>query len=368
MPYSIGIVGLTNAGKSTIFSALTSIKVPCEAYPFCTIDPNRGLVAAPDPRLQKLAELIKPEKVLPAAIEFVDIAGLVKGAHKGEGLGNQFLAEIRAVDAIAEVIRCFENAEVSHPEGSLDPARDAETVLFELMQKDLETAEKRLDKAQKMLRVGEKSAQLEADLCAKMKTALEQLQTLDRLSYHEDELPILREMKPLTMKKRFFIANLGEEALSGQNLWLQKLEAYAAGKGIKVAPFYGKVEAEVHELDKSEQELFLKEMGIERSGLLEVIRAGREILDLVTFYTAVGGKELRNWLVPRSATAPVAAGKIHTDFESGFIKAEVITFEDFVRLGGEAAARKQGAVRVEGKDYLVQDGDIIHFRFKPKIV
>ena len=345
MPYSIGIVGLTNAGKSTVFSALTSIQVPCEAYPFCTIDPNRGLVAVPDPRLDKLADLIKPEKVLPAAIEFVDIAGLVKGAHKGEGLGNQFLAEIRAVDALAEVIRCFENPEVTHPDGVIGPARDAETIFFELMMKDLETVEKKHEKAEHMLRVGDKQAKIEAELCARMKQALEQMQTLEQLSYHEDELPILREMKPLTMKKKFFIANLGEEAMAGKNAWRAELEGYAAKNGIQVVPFYGKIEAEVHELDPSEQEVFLKEMGIKHSGLLEVIRAGREVLNLVTFYTAVGGKELRNWLVPQATAAPAAAGKIHTDFEHGFIKAEVVKFEDFVRLGGETAARKEGAPR-----------------------
>jgi len=364
MPYSVGIVGLTNAGKSTIFSALTSIKVPCEAYPFCTIDPNRGMVAVPDLRLEKLAELIQPEKTVPAVIEFVDIAGLVRGAHKGEGLGNQFLAEIRAVDAIAEVIRCFENQEVSHPDGSIDPVRDAETILFELIQKDLETVEKRLEKAQKMAKVGDQQAKIELELCQKLKNTLEQINTLDQLRFSEEEEPILNEIKPLTLKKRFYVANLGEEAISAENKYLARLEEYAKKKGIRVVPFYGKVEAEVHELDKSEQGIFLKEMGIEHSGLLEVIKAGKEILDLVTFYTTVGGKELRNWLIPRGTTAPRAAGKVHTDFEQGFIKAEVVPFDDFLRVGGEAPARKQGLVMVEGKEYLVQDGDIIHFRFK----
>ena len=363
MSYSIGIVGLANAGKSTIFSALTSIKVACEAYPFCTIDPNRGLVPVPDERLYRLEELIKPEKVVPAVIEFVDIAGLVRGAHKGEGLGNQFLAEIRTVDAIAEVIRCFENPEVSHPEGSIDPVRDAETVLFELIQKDIETIEKRMEKAQKMLRVGDKQAKIEFELCQKMKTGLEQLITLNQLEYSQDEEPILREMKPLTLKKRFFIANLDESAISGENEHLRRLRDYAGKAGLKVVPFFGKVEAEIHELDKSEQEIFLKEMGLDHSGLLDVISTGKEVLDLVTFYTAVGGKELRNWLVPRGTSAPSAAGKIHTDFEKGFIKAEVVSFEDFIRFGGEASARKQGVIRVEGKEYVVQDGDIIHFRF-----
>ncbi len=364
MPYSVGIVGLTNAGKSTVFSALTSIQVPCEAYPFCTIDPNRGMVAVPDERLEKLTELIKPEKTVPAVIEFVDIAGLVRGAHKGEGLGNQFLAEIRAVDAIAEVIRCFENPEVSHPDGSLDPVRDAETITFELIQKDLETAEKRLEKAQKMARVGDKTLKLEMELCQRMKNGLEQLNPLDRLQFHPDEEPLLNEIKPLTLKKKFFIANLGEEALSSENQSLVRLRDYAEKLAVKVAPFFGKVELEVHELDKSEQEIFLKGMGIERSGLSEVIRAGKEVLDLITFYTVVGGKELRNWLVPRGTSAPKAAGKIHTDFEQGFIKAEVTRFEDFIKVGGEAGARKEGLARVEGKEYLVQDGDIIHFRFK----
>jgi len=366
MSYSIGIVGLANAGKSTVFNALTALQVPCESYPFCTIDPNVGQVPVPDPRLNQLAKIVKPEKVVPAIIEFVDIAGLVKGAHKGEGLGNQFLSEIRGTDAIAEVVRCFENPEVAHPEGSIDPVRDAETVLFELIQKDLENTRARLDKARHRAEVGEKEAKLEAELCEKMLKALEQLTPLSKLEFSAEEETVLREIRPLTLKKRFFVANLGEEAIAKDNYkYLAQLSGYAEKHGIKLVPFFGKVEAEVQSLDKGEQELFLKEMGIEQPGLVEVIKAGKEVLDLITFYTVVGGRELRNWLVPRGTSAPQAAGKIHTDFEQGFIKAEVMTFRDFIKSGGEHEARKLGAVRLEGKEYLVQDGDIIHFKFKP---
>jgi len=365
MPFSIGIVGLTNAGKSTIFSALTALQVPCEAYPFCTIDPHRGQVPCPDQRLDKLAEIIKPQKVVPAVIEFVDIAGLVKGAHKGEGLGNQFLSEIRAVDAIALVVRCFEDPNVSHPDGSVDPVRDVETVMFELIQKDLETVQRRKEKAEKRLRVGDKQAKLEAELCQKMESALSELKPLRELKFSEDEAPILNEMKPLTAKPVFIIANMGEESLEKESSeHFVKLKDYAQEMGLILVPFYGKLEAEVHQLDPEEQELFLKEMGLERSGLGDIIQAGKDILDLITFYTAVGGVELRSWLIPKGTKAPQAAGKIHTDFEQGFIKAEVVSFNDFIRAGSEQEARKLGLVRVEGKDYEVQDGDIIHFRFR----
>jgi ribosome-binding ATPase len=365
MSYSIGIVGLANAGKSTIFSALTAIQVACEAYPFCTIDPNHGTVAVPDPRLEKLEKLVKPEKVLPAVIEFVDIAGLVKGASQGEGLGNKFLSEIRGVDALAEVVRCFENADVAHPDGTIDPVRDIETVFFELVQKDLENVMARLDKAKHLAEVGDKNSRLEVELCEKMKKALEQLAPLSKLSFHPDEEPILREMRPLTLKKKFYVANLGEEAISKPSYpSFAKLREYGAQNGVKVVPFYGKLEAEVHELDKSEQGVFLKELGIEQPGLDDVINAGKEALGLITFYTFVGGKELRNWLVPAGTFAPQAAGKIHTDFEAGFIKADVISFKDFTKAGNEHEARKLGMVRVEGKEYVVQDGDIIHFKFK----
>jgi len=365
MPYSVGIVGLTNAGKSTIFNALTALQVPCEPYPFCTIDPHRGQVPVPDPRLDQLAELVNPERVIPDVIEFVDIAGLVRGAHKGEGLGNQFLAEIRPVDAIALVIRCFENPEVAHPEGSINPLRDLETVFFELVQKDLETTLRRKEKAEKRLRVGDKKAQQETELCEKMIQALEELKPLSELEFNEEEKKILNEMKPLTLKPFFIIANLGEEQIEeAETPYLKELRQYVKDNGFLLVEFYGKIEAEVHELEKEEQELFLKEMGLKESGLNAVINMGKQVLDLITFFTAVGGKELRSWLIPRGTSALKSAGRIHSDFEQGFIKAEVISFDDFIRAGGEQGARKLGLVRVEGKDYLVQDGDVIHFRFR----
>jgi GTP-binding protein YchF len=364
MGFRLGIVGLANAGKSTIFNALTAIGVPAEAYPFCTVDPNIGKVPVQDERLDKLAELLKPERVVQAVLDFVDIAGLVRGAHKGEGLGNQFLSHIRNVDAIAEVIRCFEDTKISHPEGSLDPVRDAEIIIMELIQKDLEGIDRRLEKARHMLRVGDKKTTIEVGLLERLKSQLEDLKPLRGLAFTEEETPIIKEMAPLTLKQVFYVANLGEESVDAKtHPFLEKLNAHAQQEGLKVVPFWGKLEAEIHELDKEEQDIFLKEMGLKVSGLSEVIRTGYQILDLVTFYTAVG-PELRAWVLPRGTTALHAAGKIHTDFEKGFIKAEVASFDDFVRAGSETEARKSGTLRVEGREYIIQDRDVVHFRFK----
>ncbi len=364
MGFRLGIVGLANAGKSTIFNALTAIGVPAEAYPFCTVEPNIGKVPVPDERLDKLAELLKPERLVPAVLDFVDIAGLVRGAHKGEGLGNQFLSLIRNVDAIAEVIRCFENENISHPEGSLDPVRDAEIIIMELIQKDLETIDRRLEKVRHMLRVGDKKVQIELGLLERLKSQLEDLKPIRGMSFTEEETPIIKEMAPLTLKQIFYVANLGEESVDAKtHPFLEKLRAHAKEEGLNVVPFWGKLEAEIHELDKGEQDVFLKEMGLKVSGLSEIIRTGYQILNLVTFYTAVG-PELRAWVLPRGTTALHAAGKIHTDFEKGFIKAEVATFDDFVAAGGESEARKNGTLRIEGKEYLIQNSDVVHFRFK----
>lgn len=363
MGFRLGIVGLANAGKSTIFNALTAIGVPAEAYPFCTVEPNIGKVPVPDKRLDRLTELIKPERVVPAMLDFVDIAGLVRGAHKGEGLGNQFLSHIRGVDAIAEVIRCFEDENVSHPEGSLDPVRDAEIIMMELLQKDLETVERRLEKSRHMLRVGDKKVKIEVALLERLKSVLDEIKPIRGMEFSEEELPLMKEMSLLTQKQVFYIGNLGEESVeSGTNPLLEKLETYAGGHGMKVVPFWGKLEAEIHELDEDEQAEFLEEMGLKVSGLSEIIHAGYEILDLVTYYTAVG-PELRAWVLPRGTSALKAAGRIHTDFEKGFIKAEVAGFEDFAAAGSEAEARHRGTLRIEGKDYEIKDGDVVRFRF-----
>jgi GTP-binding protein YchF len=364
MGFRLGIVGLANAGKSTIFNALTAIGVPAESYPFCTVDPNIGKVPVPDGRLDRLVEIIKPERVVPAVLDFVDIAGLIRGAHKGEGLGNQFLSHIRNVDAVALVIRCFEDPNISHPEGSLDPVRDAEVLFMELAQKDLETVERRLDKSRHMLRVGDKKTRIEVDMLERIKDQLDALKPLRGMTFSDDEGPYIRELEPLTLKQAFYVANLGEESVeAGTHEFLEKLKAHADEEGLKVVPFWGKLEAEIHELDEDEQDVFIKEMGLKVSGLSGIIRTGYEILDLVTFYTAVG-PELRAWVLPRGTTALKAAGKIHSDFEKGFIKAEVAGFEEFVEAGSEQEARTRGSLRVEGKDYQVKDGDVVHFRFK----
>ncbi len=364
MGFRLGIVGLTNAGKSTIFNALTAIGVPAEAYPFCTVDPNIGKVPVPDVRLDRLAEMLKPERVVSAVLDFVDIAGLIRGAHKGEGLGNQFLSHIRNVDAVAEVIRCFEDANVSHPEGTLDPVRDAEVILLELVQKDLETVSRRLEKASHMLRVGDKKIKTEVGLLERMKAQLDDLKPLRGFTYSEEEAPVIREVQPLTLKQVFYVANLGEESVeAGTHGLLEELKAHAGAEGLKVVAFWGKLEAEIHELEEEEQGMFLEEMGLKVSGLSEIIHTGYEILDLITFYTAVG-PELRAWVLPRGTTALKAAGKIHSDFEKGFIKAEIAGYEDFAAAGSEAEVRSRGALRAEGKDYEMQDGDVVHFRFK----
>ncbi len=362
MGFRCGIVGLANVGKSTIFNALTRAGVPAENYPFCTVDPNVGMVAVPDERLRELADLLGPERVVPTVLDFVDIAGLVRGAHKGEGLGNQFLSHIRAVDAIAHVVRCFDDPDVSHSETTVDPLRDVETVEFELIQKDLETVERRMERASKMLRVGDKQSKQAVELCKKMKSVLEDLRPLRGIELRADDEPLLREMAPLTLKPMFYVANLGEDNLDQpDNPLLDQLSAYAAERGIEVVPFYAKLESEIHELDEDEQGDFIREMGLSESGLSGIIHAGYQILDLVTFYTKVG-PELRAWTVPRGTSAPAAAGRIHTDFENGFIKAEVAGFEQLMRAGSEARAKSQGLIRIEGRDYQVADGDVIHFR------
>jgi len=363
MSLQCGIVGLPNVGKSTVFNALTAAGVPAENYPFCTVEPNVGTMAVPDPRFDKLTQLFKPERVVPAMLEFVDIAGLVRGAHKGEGLGNQFLSHIRAVDAIAHVVRCFEDPKVAHPEGTVDPVRDGETIALELIQKDLETVTRRLEKASHMLRVGDKAIQHEVELLNRMKAHLEQLKPLRQMNFVAEDQPVLKELGPLTAKPLFYIGNLGEESLaSGNHPYWEKLQAHAQTEGFLAVPFWGKLEAEIRELPEAEQTEFAAEMGLKESGIPGIVRAGYQALGLITFYTKVG-PELRAWTIPKSTPAPKAAGKIHTDMEKGFIKAEVIGFKELTKIGSESEARHHGLLRQEGKDYLIQDGDVVHFRF-----
>lgn len=365
MSFKCGIVGLPNVGKSTLFNALTKAGVPAENYPFCTTEPHVGTVAAPDARLSELARLLKPERVVPAVLEFVDIAGLVRGASKGEGMGNEFLDHIHNVDALAHVVRCFADPLVSFHESvsGVDPARDAEIVEFELLQKDLDWTQRRREKAAKLLRIGDKTLKHEVELYDRMIVWLNQEKPLLDLAFSEDDQPYLKAMGPLTLKAMFYVANLGDEALGAtETPALGALKEYAAKKRRPVVSFHARLEAELRELPEEEQEDFRKEMGLTEAGILGLVRAGYEALSLVTFYTKVG-PELRAWTVPAGATAPQAAGVIHTDFERGFIKAEVAAFTDFVKAGTEAAARKQGLQRQEGKEYLIQDGDVVHFKF-----
>ena len=352
-------------GKSTLFNALTAAGAPAENYPFCTTDPQVGTMAVPDSRLEALVRMLEPEKVVPAILEFVDIAGLVKGASRGEGMGNEFLDNIRNVDAVAHVVRCFEDESVGFHESvsGVDPVRDAEIVEFELLQKDLQWTGRRLEKVKKLLRTGEKSLKREAELYERMVKWINELKPLSDMEFIDEDRPILKDMGPLTIKPMFYVANMGEETLEGgSSQHLETLSGYGEKNRRTVAPFYARIEAELRELPDEEREEFREEMGLEEDGLMRIVRAGYQALNLVTFYTKVG-PELRAWTVTEGTPAPKAAGVIHTDFERGFIKAEVVPFDDFIEAGSEAEARKRGILRQEGKEYLVQDGDVVHFKF-----
>ncbi len=361
MALHCGIVGLPNVGKSTLFNALTKATIAAENYPFCTIDPNVGVVPVPDPRMDFLAEIVNPERVLPTTIEFVDIAGLVAGASKGEGLGNQFLGNIRETDAIIHVVRCFDDDNVIHVAGKVDPISDIEVINTELALADIATVEKALQRTVKAAKSGNKEELVKQKLLEKISTHLDEGGLARSLALTEDEEKIIKEFCLITIKPTLYIANVQDDGFT-DNPMLEKVEQFAAKEGAEVVSVCAAIEAEIVQLDEDEKKEFLEDLGLEEPGLNRVVRSAYKLLNLATYFTA-GVKEVRAWTIPVNATAPEAAGVIHTDFEKGFIRAEVISYQDYIDNKGEQGAKDLGKWRLEGKEYNVQDGDVVHFRF-----